>query len=93
LRIPTALILTTQAAGTAMTSKPAAWLCESKDGSVRYVAMTRDESSQDWKQTPLYRADADLSALLQRLLSPEDLGHAVSAEVRAALARALGISE
>lgn len=76
-----------------MKSEPAAWLCESSDGTVRYVALTQDDSSRDWKQTPLYRHDAEaqLRECLLRLLSPEDLGHAVTAEVRAAVSKALGV--
>lgn len=44
-----------------MMSEPEAWLCENKDKTVRYVALTRDESSDDWNQTPLFRRGAPLT--------------------------------
>lgn len=45
-----------------MTNEPVAWLCESNDGLVRYVAMTRADDSSDWKQTPLWPRGQPLDA-------------------------------
>jgi hypothetical protein len=42
-------------------NNPDAYLCENADGSVRYVALTRDESSVNWTQTPLFRRGQPLS--------------------------------
>ena len=54
------MTLTTQDVDTVMT-KPRAWLCESADGAVRYVALTKSDDSTEWTQTPLFSRGEPLS--------------------------------